>query len=140
MHSRWRLSSHLRRCIKTDAREKLLLVMALFISCEVSLFRLASDRSLVAGWRSVRRRVEISSVAVATDVFADFSLWVCVAASVVGHLETSGMEMESDEELEWACLVCFSGNGILDGDGFRAAMLVDFSGGSFELGSGGFGS
>ncbi len=76
--------------------------------------------------RSGRRRVEISSVAVATDVIADFSLQVCVAASVVGHLETSGMEMESDEELECASLVCFSGSGILDGDGFGAAMLVCF--------------
>ena len=60
----------------------------------------------------MRRRVEISSVSVATDAIADFSLQVCVAASVVGHLETSGVEMESDEE------------------------LVDF----FRVGSGGFGS
>ncbi len=56
------------------------------------------------------------------------------------------MEVESDEELEWACLVCFSGNGILDGDGFRAAMLVCFMSfwegkmDFFEVGSGGFGS
>ena len=75
----------------------------------------------------MRRRVEISSVAVATDVIAGFSLQVCVAASVVGHLETLGMEMESDEELECASLVCFSGSGILDGDEFEAAMLDSFT-------------
>ena len=68
----------------------------------------------------------MSSVAVATDIIADFSLQVCVAASVMGYLETSGMEMESDEELESTSLVCFSGSGILDGDGFGAAMLVCF--------------
>ena len=57
----------------------------------------------------MRRRVEISSVAVATDVIAAFSLQVCVAASVVGRLETSGMEVESDEELECAFLEVGSG-------------------------------
>ena len=48
-------------------------------------------------------------MAVATDVIAAFSLQVCVAASVVGHLETSGMEVESDEELECASLEVGSG-------------------------------
>ncbi len=66
-------------------------------------------------------------MAAATDVIADFSLQVCVAASVMGRLETSGMEMESDEELECTSLVCFSGSGILDGDEFEVAMLVSFT-------------
>ena len=76
--------------------------------------------------RVLRQESWLSSVALVTDIIADFSLQVCVAASVMGYLETSGMEMESDEELECASLVCFSGSGILDGDGFRAAMLVCF--------------
>jgi len=70
----------------------------------------------VACGRVLRLESWLSSVAVATDIIADISLQVCVAASVVGNLETSGVEMESDEE------------------------LVDFSGGSFKVGSGGFGS
>ncbi len=96
------------------------------------------------------KRSKTSSVAVATDM-PSFLVAVCVAASVAGRLETTGVEMESDEELEYSSLVRFSmGSGILDGDMSRPAMLVcfssfcaelvDFSGDTFEVGSGGFGS
>ncbi len=82
----------------------------------------------------------LSSVAVATDIIADFSLQVCVAASEEERVKASLVEMESDKELECSSLVCCSGSRILAGDMFGAALLVDFSGGSFEFGSGGFGS
>jgi hypothetical protein len=63
----------------------------------------------VACGRVLRLESWLSSVAVATDVLAAFSLQVCVAASVVGRLETSGIEVESDEELECASLEVGSG-------------------------------
>jgi len=48
--------------------------------------------------------------------------------SAVSHVEASGMEMDSDEEVEVVPLVCFwVGNGILDGDVFEPVIRAWFS-------------